>query len=712
MVDLWQMIESESAKAVATDVVNRLSTALSRISFPFNGIFSRRGNRGLNSLSSGREYYKDSLAAAVVEGSKSCWQCITEASGGVKLIIGLEGSGKLEVARSMATHMRNRFPGKYVEVHLPLRRFRDKEAFDPNAARRYFLHQVCINDEIPDGEESVEALFGRVLSNDLFIVVLDGVTCAEELALFADFQSSLVLATTARGTRELLKFDRRPIRLNGLSRCVAWKLLDDYSGDVILANEPVEAWRLIELCDQMPYALHEVGLSLSLRSGEARPLAALLDEYRLKGIVNSEQVVREHLDGIFAALSEPVKAACVLLASHPCGYFTRATAQAMIGGDGASVVFDEMLESHLVVISENRYSLPALVAGYAHGVSMDRSAGFHRLLAHVRDHAVSADRHINGDRLVCYEVPAVFEWNLQVSPVDWLDDHRTLIAELIKLAFSQRCYEEVCQLAGAFETLLNERWAWREYLEISEWAVLAAEKLQEKRPGQLVRALMMRAKALYISQRFEEAGKDLDRASLLLSVSMIVISEGQRLAASLAEFFGRFHEEKADYFISCGFTKGKIEAELSEAAIWMVRACRISVGDGGKSRDQSALGIQLRMLAGILVKLGRTESALSALLAIGDDVSVRNKARVHMTFVRMHLARRDLISARVHHAFASNLLASGQPTQYEWELRELNARIMRAEGDPAAAKEWGSVTHDAIRYDHPRLVFYLKEGEY
>lgn len=100
-----------------------------------------------------------------------------------------------------------------------------------------------------------------------------------------------------------------------------------------------------------------------------------------------------------------------------------------------------------------------------------------------------------------------------------------------------------------------------------------------------------------------------------------------------------------------------------------------------------------------------------AVLAAGrafEHVTGRNRARLHMVLVRAHLARGEVAAARGQLVEAQTLLARVGASQYQWELREIEAHVLAAEGYLDAARNaWSALCQDAYRIGHPRTEEYL-----
>ncbi|KAA9163202.1 hypothetical protein FPZ12_009350 [Amycolatopsis acidicola] len=636
-------------------------------------------------------------------------------AGGVKLIVAPSGYGGTELARQLADRVQEQYPSGRVE--LDLREYRVGDETDIAGLKQEVLKRCGI----PEGEIAVDDArlddqFSSVLLTRLCVVVLDNVTSARELEVFARFQANLTLATTAVATRDLRVLDPRPILLQGLDPEGAIEMLADFAGDVRLADELPEVHELLALCDRMPLAIREAGLTLALRTGEARPVAGLLAEYQAAGVVGAEAVVADAVRRTFDALAPEAVTACALLADFPGGRFTRDTALVYLGEDRtrADAALSALIEAQLV---ERRvragYSLTRLARDHARTLPADRDAAFERLLRYVRDNVVAADlegdRETGLQRLREYDVPGELRWTLGGDRFDWLDRHFGLIAALVEASCLRRRHVDVCQLAGAVEVLVNQRWRWREYAEICDWALQAAKALDEQarqdghdKAALLARTYQMRARARFLIRWFELAEADLSEAHRLAGEATTPEWPRKRLQASVAEFWGRLREEQADVLAASG---GDPRVMLSGAVDWFRSA--VSIDD--ELGDRAALAIHLRMLAATLVKVGYLAEALACATRALEFAVGRNRGRVYTVFAKAYLALGDTIHARESLQNARSEMASARAQQYEWELREIEARLLVAEGNVEAARTaWGTLADDAFKIGHPRANDYVK----
>ena len=628
--------------------------------------------------------------------------------GGIRVFYGPPGSGKTELARKAAGAVRDRFPGGWIETDVA--EFRSGSVVDLALLKRAVLRRLGIpGGELVLDDAGLDEQFRRVLALRRFVLVLDNVVSAREVALFRPFPLSLVLATCTVRTRDLDLLDRDPVLLGGLELPGAREMLASFAGSVRLDAEPAAADELLAMCDRLPGAIQQVGLTLARRGGESAPVRGLAEYYRANGILAAEDVVRDSMEQTFAPLDPEVTDAAALLAGFPGVWFTRPTALAYLGMPDQ--VFDRLDSARIREQAGDWYRLTALAGQYAARLPADRDAAFLRLLDHLRDHVVAADLAGDPGRLREYRVPQGLQWTVGEDRIGWLDKHLGLITELARGAYRRGRHVEVCQLAGALEVLVTARWRWREYAEISELAVRSAAELPDNE-ALYSRTLSMRAKTRFLARSFEPAEADLQHAWLLAGSGTMRPARRGRLQASVAEFVARCVEERADALGPVAALGPEAAAEraalLAKAEEWLRKAIEIDLGlDHGY-----ALAIHPRMLASVLVKAGRAAEARAEIDRYRHYATGRNLSRYDMVAARACLALGDVMRARELWSRARHELKATGVDQYQWEVREIEARIIAAEGRFDVARAvWGRLAWDASRIGHPRAADYLTELE-
>ncbi|MYW90935.1 ATP-binding protein [Amycolatopsis rubida] len=726
MIDAVAMFSSEAAKLLATALVGRVDKGLGQLAGIARAKFGAKFGSGPVAVADLREqvlaacqddpvFRTELMGAVALVNAAGQRPSATEGvepffnhaehlraprESGTCLVYGPAGSGKTELARQIAGRVRDRFPGGWIEIDVA--ESRTGAVVDLALVKRQALLKLGIpSGEIAADDAGLDQQFGSVLATRLFTVILDNVVSAREVELFRPFRMNLVLATSAARTRDLDALDPSPILLGGLELEGAREMLAHYCGAVRLDAEPDATGALLAMSGRMPSAIREVGLSLARHGGEPYPVSGLLAHYQANGIVDAEGVINDSLAQTFATLAPETAEAVALLSGFPGHWFTRETAVAYLGMPDE--VFDAVVSAMLTEQVGGWHRLTALVSQYAAKLPADRDAAFPRLLSHVRDRAVAADLAGDAGRLREYVVPPGLSWTLPEDRINWLHRHLGLITEVVRAAARRGKHLEVCQLAGALEVLITARWLWREYAEISDLAVRAAAALAEGEPQALyARALSMRAKTWFLARAFDTAAADLQRAWELAEAVDIRPARRERLQSSVAEFRARFFEEQADTL------PAERASLLAEAEAWLRKAIALD-----QHLDHGyALGIHHRMLASVLIKAGRPAEAMAEIENGRKHATGRNLSRLDMVAARAFLARGDLGRARECWSRARAELKSTGADQYQWEVREIEARILAAEGQPEAARTaWGQLIGDAWKLGHPRTNEYITEFE-
>ncbi|TDC26196.1 hypothetical protein [Kribbella albertanoniae] len=675
---------------------------------------------------------------------------------GLRLIGGLPGSGRTELARKLADAVWDHYQTSLIEIDLD--DFRDGDVLDRALVKRHVLREFGIAEsEIQLDDAGLDHQFRTAMLSRRHRIILDNVRTARELELFEPFVRTphqyLVLAVAAVLTPELQDFDPDPIRLTGLDEPGATELLADFAVGVRLADEPEVTAELLDLCGRTPAAIRELGRTLRRFGGEPKPVARLLARCQDPGLATTADRLTETVRMGFEQLPAETVRAAALLASFPGGRFTPSLAAAYVGGstgeDEVNGVIDAQLTEPPV---QGWYRLSPLVRRYARTLDEDRPAALDRLLRHVRDLTVRADLAGDPDRLREYVVPGVLRdelaagrvpWTLVEDRFDWLDDKLVFIEVLARAASNHGRHVEVCQLAGAVEVFVNQRGRWRTYAEINQLGVQSAEILYVERGARgaalLARMLLMRSRVNFLARWFHVVPADLERARQLIAEAALPDRRRRTLLASAAEFEARFREEQADFLASApaqpgavgplvpagqvglvgqdevfgttplgtGFDPVREQARLlAEAEMWLRTAVRIDQ----EIDHMVAESIHLRMLAAVLLKAGQPGLArveIERALALATE---RNRLRAEMVAARICLAAGDLAEARSWYKSAETAADRQRATHYRPELREIAAQLLTAEGDTeGAALAWGSLLYDSLASAHPRTNEYLRQ---
>ncbi|QOC94765.1 tetratricopeptide repeat protein [Micromonospora craniellae] len=600
---------------------------------------------------------------------------------GVHLVAGVHGVGKTALVLQVSHEAAGRFPGGRVYVDLDV--YRVGEALQVGEVQAAVLRQLGV----PVAEVSLAVMaeqYRRALVHRRCVLVLDNVLGAAEVsALVQPWPASLVLVTARRLTDDLRAWaPTAPVILHGLDEQGAWEMLE-HRCPGMLAAEPAAARELLELCDRIPFAIVQVAVRLSRRRGVAGAVAAVRDE--LASSDDPGELILRCLGQTIRELPDATVDDLIVLATQPVRDFSHEAAVAAVGHG-----VDRLIDAGLVVAeTRGRLRLPGLIRDHALRMlpdhAVDADTPFERLLTFYRDRAVAADL-AGGQRLRRYQVPSGLGWNPSWSvPLDWLETELAAIVAVIPRAFHAGRFVEVTQLCGALEPLLTSRGHHWRISGANEWGVRAARALGDR----VLEARIHAAQARLFTQLHL-----LDRAETALTEAerLLATTDDAHMHSSVGEFRGRLAEAQGDY----------------GAAEQAFRRCLVI---DERQQLRRAAGIHHRMLANVLLHLGRPQEALPLLataFTLTDDV--RNAARAHTVAARAHLALGDLPQARAAIGLARQMVAEATATQYEVELADIEAELAWRGGDPETARaRWGWIAQLYWNTGDPRFDRYLRK---
>jgi tetratricopeptide (TPR) repeat protein len=608
---------------------------------------------------------------------------------GAHLVAGVHGVGKTALVRQVSLEAADRFPGGWAYVNLDV--YRTGEGLQIGEVQAAVLRQLGV----PIADFALAAVteqYLRALMHRRAVLVLDNVLGAAELsALVQPWPESLVLVTTRQLTDDLWAWSRTPpVILHGLDEEGAREMLRQRCPEMVAA-EPAAAEELLVLCDRIPFAIEQVAVRLNRRRGEPGAVAAVLDE--LATSANPGELIVRCLSQTVRELPDATVEDLIALAAQPVQDFSYATAAAALGRSA-----DGLVDAGLVVRDvPGRLRLPWLIREHAlrmrPGRRVDVDTAFNRLLQFLRDRGVAGDL-AGRDRLRRYLIPSGLAWNPSWGePLDWLEAELPTIIAVIPRAYHAGCQVEVTQLCGALERLLTSRGHHAQISTANEWGIRAAQALGDRALEARIHAVQ--ARLLTQLRQFDRA-----EASLAEAERLLASIDDPHLESSVREVRARLAEDRGDY----------------DTAEQVFRRC-LSIDE--QHRITRAAGIHHRMLANVLVRLGRAAEALPLLTAASafndeDEPStekVRNAARIQTVAAHAHLALGDLAGAHAAIGQARQLTTEATATQYEVELADLDAELAWRSGDPETARaRWGQII-DTYYKDgvDPRFNLYLSK---
>ncbi|SFQ45431.1 Tetratricopeptide repeat-containing protein [Amycolatopsis arida] len=602
------------------------------------------------------------------------------AGAGRKLLVGQHGAGKTALVCAVAHDLASRWPDG--QVYVDLAEWRDGNHLRQPEVVAHVLTQLGVEPGLlAGGTADLWAQYRAVTARRRFLLALDNArSLADVHALLPPSPASLVLVTAVRAG-DLAAELPGPVPVGALNPVAALDLLEALAGPHVVAAERVAAERLAELCERMPVALRFAGERVRTRARiVAEPVAAVLAELRTAGALGAVDAVRVTYERTRSELPAPAAELCGLLAEHPGPDFTVVGASSLLGRP-AEAAFAELADAQLLVPTRpGRYRLHHLVREVAARPTPDVAAA-DRLLRHYRDRAVAADLELGTDRLRRYLVPEVEEFTGS-SPLDWLDDEREVLAALVREACLRGRDVEVVQLCGALERLQVARGHHRLFADLYRWGLRAAERLGT--PAVSARLHGMLGRTHVLLGEYERAREQLDRA-----LELVAGLDDPELASSTLEFRARWHEERG---------------ELAAAVAALREAVRLdrTLGEAGRR----ALGLHLRMLANVLVKVGRPRSALDLLPEAWANTpprELRNQSRVRLVQAKAHTALGAYPEADAALREAWRLVGEAGATQYAVELHEVSGTLAHARGDLAGARWHWSAAWELLWWaGHPR----------
>lgn len=626
-----------------------------------------------------------------------------ELSAGVFGFSGRHGSGKTALVRQLAADKAAAFP--HGVVALDLDDWRDGGVLPVSELQREALARLGVTD-LAEGRLTEQ--YRAATARRRFVLVLDNVLGAAELrALLPTSPECLVLATTRRLDTEL-RAEATWRELAPLDREGARRLLASRAGGDTVATEPDAADALLVLCDAMPEPLRRVGALLARRRGEDAIVASLVAALRAAGGTGADPsgVVAQCAALTVDALPPGLAADVALLATHPGFDLTRASATALLGGPAGETI-DALLDRGLLTRTwPGRYRLSPLDGAYARRIAGDperADAGFDRLLADYARRAAATDHAAEGpDRLRCYPPlpePPTEPPTAAAEPVDRWDTEQHTVLPLVAEGFRRGRHEDVSRVCGALEVWFTRRGHHHRYAAILEWGVRSAEALGD---GRLV------ARTHQMTGRVATLLGELDRAGteLVIAQREAETTDDLVLRSSVAESWATLHRVRAER---------RLAPDLDPA----IRALRYAIDLDLAAGPARAVGIHRWMLANVLVlHLARLDPATTLvdvheLLDAADaDLrsDVRNLSRVHTVRAKAHVAAGRLADARAEVAFARDLAARANATQYDAELSDIDAEIARGDGDVARAREiWAGLYERFHASAHPAEERYLEK---
>ncbi|GAB3966238.1 BTAD domain-containing putative transcriptional regulator [Plantactinospora veratri] len=410
----------------------------------------------------------------------------------VQMIDGMPGIGKTALAVHVATKLTARYPD--AQLFIDLQGHSPARPVDPAAALVTLLRQLGVPaGRIPAELEHRIALWRSELAARRVIVVLDNAGGRDQVEpLLPAAPGTLVLVTSRR--RLLAGDGNPPESLAVFDEEDSINLLARVAGRDRLRAEPEAAAAVARRCGYLPLAIRLAGARLTHRPGwRVADLAQRLDRggHVLGELFAEDRTVAAVFALSYEPLREPVKRVFRLLGLYPGEHFGTGAVAALadLSLAEASLVLDELVDRHLVEEPRvDRFRLHDLLRDYAEQLltvalePADRRLAIHRLLDHYLHLALVANRTVEpvalADQLgldspMRPDLVAAFS---SVGP-DWLEEERSNLLCLIRVAVEGRHLDEVWRLARVVWRFYFIRGYHDDILETQRHAVEAADSL-------------------------------------------------------------------------------------------------------------------------------------------------------------------------------------------------------------------------------------------
>ncbi|HVV07661.1 AfsR/SARP family transcriptional regulator [Amycolatopsis sp.] len=409
---------------------------------------------------------------------------------GICVIHGTAGVGKTALAVHWARGMRTHYPDG--QLYVNLRGFDAERApLTPEQALVSLLRALGVAPErIPSGLDAQEGLYRSLLADKRVLVLLDNAADgAQVLPLLPP--SGTVLVTSRHRLSDLVaRTGARPLPLDVLPPEDSRSLLTGVLGPARVSAEPEAAWRLAELCGNLPLALRVAAANLTTR---AKPrIAELVYELsrgeRLGAVTNA-------FDVSYQALPPQLRRLFRLLALIPGADFTAPVAAALVGEPLPEVRrrLDRLAAAHLLEQQAiGRFHFHDLLRDYARDrlgeeeAAAERDAAWQRLVEFYLATAESAEERFGrrGLRLPRdFDVysPQALRFPDAAAAASWLDTEHGNLSALLRQAAENGPYPQAWYLSDTARMVFMHRGMRAEWRDLATSVLAAAQRLGEVR---------------------------------------------------------------------------------------------------------------------------------------------------------------------------------------------------------------------------------------
>ncbi|RZU72039.1 DNA-binding SARP family transcriptional activator [Micromonospora kangleipakensis] len=650
----------------------------------------------------------------------------------IQLIDGMAGSGKTTLAVHLATALAPRYPD--AQLFIDLHGHSDREPVSPAAALAGLLRQLGVSGErIPADSDERAALWRSELSGRRAIVVLDNAARAAQVApLLPNGRDCLTLITSRR---RLTGLDGgKPSSLAVLDPEEAVELLGRVVGADRVAAEPEAAAEVVRRCGHLPLAIRVAGARLAHRPRwRVRDLADRLVAGRdaLTELSAGERSVGQAFALSYAQIGPAMQRMFRLLALHPGGFFDNRVAAALadLPLPEAQDLVDGLVDAHLADEPEpGRFRFHDLVRDFARhrlaepDAAVERPAAVERLLNfHLHAGAELArlvDRSASAAALPLSPVarPDLIEV-CRSQGLDWLDENRTTLVALARLAEEEGQLRYCWQLARACWSYWFAAGHLDELIEAHTIGLRAAERSGDDDAVATMHNYL--ASGYYRLARYREALTSMETALRLRERlgDRIAQAGTHKNAAIVCAISGDMasalsHLDRALVLLrAAGHARGTVALFTNKAAILLMagrpeEALLVSRRQLALSRDVGTLhdvangighvGMARARLGHAGAAVRRLEVALRWKRRIGNHYGVGELLN-ELGAIERSLGRPDAAAARHREALVEMTEVGDRIGQCA--SRNLLARAMRDQGDAASALD----LHRRVLTDATRL---------